>query len=156
MILVTIHRAVDVIMANIGRRRPPGVFSLSGGQTARCSLVPARLEPGDVHIDAVAMDARRDRVEEGARIAARRDADARGEPRGGEGTGSADRRARVRQGVDTLAHDLDIAMRRPPRGHARRKAVAIARERRSRGYLEAIAFAQDDRAEAAHLGMEQS
>ena len=53
-ILVAVERAVDVV----------------GAGAARARLVVARLEPGDVHVDAVAMDDRRNGVEEGERILA--------------------------------------------------------------------------------------
>ena len=55
LVLVAAHRAVDV-----GR----------GALAARALLVVARLHPGDVHVDRVAVDDRRDGVEEGERALA--------------------------------------------------------------------------------------
>ena len=48
-ILVAVERAIDVV----------------GAGAARAGLVVARLEPGDVHVDRLAIDDRRDGVEEG-------------------------------------------------------------------------------------------
>ena len=49
LVLLAVERAVDVV----------------GAGAARAGLVVARLEPGDVHVDRVAVDDRRDGVEEG-------------------------------------------------------------------------------------------
>src|SRR3546814_2943006 len=66
-----------------------------------------------------------------------------------------DREALGGQRVDLLAHDRDVGMRGERRADAGRKAVAIDRERGARGHLVDAAFAHDQRAQAAHLGVEQ-
>src|SRR5205085_5655177 len=84
-ILVLRHRAVDVVLV---------------------PLVPARRHPANVHVDAVAVDDRRDRVEEGERVRTRGRADRFGEKRRGERSGGDDGLARSWQGVDPLPNDF--------------------------------------------------
>jgi hypothetical protein len=134
-ILLLVERAVDVILA--------------------LALVPARLEPGGFHVDRLEMDDRRDRVEKGERLRACRSANACGKAGGSERTRGYDREPLVREGIDPLAHERDVGMRCQRCGDPCGKSVAIDRECRSRRHLVDIALPQDQRAERAHLGMEQ-
>ena len=56
VVLRLVHRAVDIVLAG----------------AARPHLVVARLEPGGIHVDRIEMHDRRDRIEEGERVAASR------------------------------------------------------------------------------------
>ena len=103
----------------------------------------------------VAMDDRRDRVEEGEGVGAGRRADRFGQRHRGQRAGGDDRQAGGGEGVDPLADDLDIGMGGEPLGHRRRKAVAVDRQRRSGRHPVGVRRRHDQRAERAHLGMEQ-
>ena len=135
-ILFLIQRAIDVIAA--------------------FSLVPARLEPGEVHVDAVSIDDRRDRIEERKRLRAGRRADVLGKAWRGQRAGGDDRWPFGGQGIDLLAHDRDVGVAGKRRRDACRKAIAIDCQRGPCGHLVHIAFSQDDRAQRAHLGMKQA
>src|SRR3546814_8869426 len=84
-----------------------------------------------VHVDRVAIDDRRDGVEEGERILARRGADAGGEAFGGQRAGGDDDRPGGGQRVDALADDGDVRMFRQRAGDAARAEVAVDREGRA-------------------------
>src|SRR5690606_6390987 len=74
LVLVPVQRAVDVV----------------GDAAARPGLVVARLEPRLLHVDRLAMDDRRDGVEEGEGVLAGQRADRRRERRRGERPGGDD------------------------------------------------------------------
>ena len=59
------------------------------------------------------------------------------------------------EGVDPLADDLDIGMGGEPLGHRRREAVAVDRQRRAGRHLVRVGRRHDQRAQRAHLGVEQ-
>jgi hypothetical protein len=65
--------------------------ALQRTRAARARLVITGLEPGDLHVDGLAVDDRCDGIEEGERIRAGRSADRFGEIRCGEGTRGDDR-----------------------------------------------------------------
>ena len=88
VVLLLVERAVDVVLA---------------------ALVPPRGHPGDVHVDAVAVDDRGDGVEEGEGAFARFGGDGLGERGAGQRAGRDDRRV-IGQGVDALADDGDVRM----------------------------------------------
>src|SRR3546814_6296692 len=100
----TLFRSVDIVLAVADRP----------------DLVPAARHPGDVHVDRVAIDDRRDGVEEGERILARRGADAGGEAFGGQRAGGDDDRPGGGQCVDALADDGDVRMFRQRAGEDRK------------------------------------
>src|SRR3546814_15108022 len=93
-ILLLRHRAVDVVLA----------------VAFRADLVTARGHPADVHIDAVAVDDGGDGIEEGEGVASRLGADGLGQLRRRQRAGGDDGEAGGGEGVDPLAHDLDIGM----------------------------------------------
>ena len=140
---VAIERAVDVV----------------GAAAAGARLVVARLEPGDLEVDRVAMDDRRDGVEEGERVLAGRAADRRGERRRGERPGRDDHRAAPASGS---AGDLARGAR-SIRGSASIAAcTAAAKPSRSTasappaGSLWASPRGHDQRAAAPHLLVQQA
>ena len=61
------------------------------------------------------------------------------------------------EGVDPLAHDLDIGMgERAAAVTAVREAVAVDRQRRAGGHAVRVGRGHDQRIERAHLGVEQA
>ena len=141
LILLARHRAIDVV----------------GARAAGAGLVVARLEPGDRHVDGVAMHDRRDRVEEGERVFAGERAHEIGERRRGEGAGRDDHAVPVRGRVaDFLAADRDQRVRLDRRRHGGGKALAVDRERAAGRHLVGVAAAHDQRAEPAHLLVQQA
>ena len=133
VILLAGHRAVDVIIA---------------------TLVPARGLPGDVHVDAVAVNDRRDGIEKGERVAPRLSGDAFRQRGPGQRTGGDDRGV-VGEGIDPLTHDRDVRVCRDRVGYARGKDAAIDCQSRAGRHARAIGLAQDERAHPPHLLMEQ-
>ena len=141
VILFAGERAIDVV----------------GARTAGPGLVVARLEPGDVKVDAVAMDDRRDGVEEGERVFAGEPADGGGEIGRGKRSGGDDDAVPVgRRQRDLAARERDQRMGFQRRRHRGGKAVAVDRQRAARRDLVAIRRAHDERAEPAHLLMQQA
>ena len=143
LVLRAVERAVDVV----------------GAVAGRAALVVARLEPGHIEIDALAMDDGRDGIEESQRIFAAKRADRLGQARRGQWTGGDDRVAPFdrRQAFDLAA--------RKRNQRARRAAVAVtssAKPSRSTasappaGSLWRSPRCQDQRAATAHLLMQQA
>ena len=60
------------------------------------------------------------------------------------------------EGVDPLAHELDIGMRGEPLGHRGGEAVAVDRQRRAGRHPVRVGGGHDQRAQRAHLGVEQA
>ena len=141
VILLARQRAVDVV----------------GARAAGAGLVVARLEPGLLEIDAVAMHDRRDGVEKGQRVFAGERADAGGEIGRGERAGGDDDAVPfVRRHGDFAARQRDERMggeRRRDRGG---KSVAIDRQRAAGRHLVGIGRAHHQRAEPAHFLMQQA
>ena len=124
VVLRLVHRAVDVV----------------GAGAAGAGLVVARLEPGDVHVDRVEMDDRRDGIEEGERVLAGEGADRLGERRRGEGAGRDDDAVPVRrQAGDLAALDGDQRVRCERLADRGRKSVAVDRQRAAGRHLVASA-----------------
>ena len=134
VILRFVERTVDIVMA--------------------FAFIPARLEPGHVHVDRLAVDDRRDRVEEGERVLAGLARDGLGEHRRGERAGRDDRGA-VGECIDAFANDRYVRVRFERSCNTGRETVAIHRERGARRHLVKIALAQDQRAQRAHFLVEQ-
>ena len=134
MILVPGHRAIDVILA---------------------SFVPARGHPADVHIDAVAVNDRRDRIEEGESLAAGFGGDRRGQCRAGQRPGGDDR-GMIGEGVDALADHDDVGVSADPLGDFAGEGFAVDRERGASGNPVQIRARHDQRAEIAHFLMDQA
>ncbi len=133
-ILVLVHRAVDVVLA--------------------LALVPARREPRGIHVDRVAVDDRRERIEEGERLAAGFGSDSCGKRCGGERAGGDDRRA-VGQCVDPFAYQRDVRMPVDRLGHAVREIVAVDGECGAGRDTVDIGLPHDQRAERAQFLVEQ-
>ena len=141
-VLLARQRAVDVV----------------GASAAGAFLVVARLEPGDVKIDGVAMHDRRDRVEERERVGAGAPPYRFRQRRRRERPGSDDDAVpiRGRQGGDLLARDRHQRLRLQRRGDRGGKAVAVDRERADRRHLMRIGGTHHQRAEAPHLLVQQA
>ena len=141
-VLLLGHGAVDVVLA----------------RAARSDLVVARLEPGDVHVDGLAVDDRRDGVEEGERRLARQLEDRLGERGRGEGAGGDDHGGPFlrRQAGDLAALDGDERMRFERRRDRVGEAVAVDGQRAAGRHLIGVAFGHDQRAQRAHLLMQQA
>ncbi len=127
LILVLVHRAVDVVLA---------------------ALVPARGHPADVHVDAVAVNDRGNGVEEGEGVAARDLGNGVGQAGRGQRAGGDDGRARRRQGVDPFAHHLDVRMSGDPRGYFGGKGFAVHGQRRSGRHAMLVGRRHDQRVRA--------
>ncbi len=133
-IFVLVHRTVDVV---------------------RAALVPACGAPADVHVDAVVVDDRGERVEEGEAVFPRLRTDGLGE-QGGSQRASRDDRGTVRQHVDPFAHKRDVRMVGDRIGHALRVSVAVDRQSRPRGHAVPVCLAHDQRVQRPHLLMQQA
>ncbi len=140
LVLVAAHRAIDVSL----------------GVAAWADLVVARLHPRHVHIDRMAVDDRRDRVEKGERAFAGQLADRLGQRRGGERPRRDDHIVPVlrRQAGDLGAVERYERMTEKRGFDGLREAVAIDGERASGRHLVRIGALKDDRAERAHLAMQ--
>ena len=106
----------------------------------------------------LAVDDRRDGIEEGERVRARELRDGLGERRRGEGAGGDDDVVplRGRQCRHLLAADVDQRMGGKLRGHGRRETLAVDRERAAGRHLVGVGRAQDQRAEPAHLLVQET
>ena len=111
VVLRLVERAVDVVLA---------------------ALVPARRHPGDVHVDAVAVDDRGDGVEEGEGAFAGFGGDGFGELRAGQRAGGDDRRM-VGERVDPLADDGDVGVLLDRARDLGGESLAVDRQRRAGG-----------------------
>ena len=140
LVLIAAHRAIDVSL----------------GVPARADLVVARLHPRHVHIDRMAVHDRRDRVEKGERAFARQSADRLGQRGGGERPGRDNDIVPVlgRKAGDLAAIETYKRMTEKGGLDGLRETVAVDRERASRRHLMRIGALKDDRAESAHLAMQ--
>ena len=141
LVLRTRQRAVDVVGA--GSRRP--------------GLVVARLEPGDIEVDGLAMHDRRDSVEESECVFAGAGADCLGQRRRGEGTGGDDDIVPLgwrRQNLFAPDVDQRIAFERRSDGGG--ESLAIDGERPAGRQLVGVGCAHHQRAEPAHLRMQEA
>ena len=129
-----------------------------GAVAARAGFVVAGLEPGDVEIDRLAVDDGGDRIEEGERIFAGEGADRLGEGGRGEGPGGDHDAVPIvgRQAGDFLAADFDERVGLDLRLDGGGKSVPVDRQRAARGNLVDVGGGHDDRAAAAHFGVEQA
>src|SRR5208282_1955862 len=110
-----------------------------GAGTGGPGLVVARLEPGDVEVDRVAMHDRRDGVEEGERCFAGKGADRIGKRRRGERAGGDDDAVPVRRRLeDFLSANVDERFALDRRGDRGGKAFAVDGERSAGRQLVAI------------------
>ena len=134
-ILFAGHRAVDIVLA----------------VTLRPDLVPARLHPSDIHVDAVLVDNRRDGIEKGQGIFARRCADAFRKSHGGQRTRGDDGQSALGQLIDPLAYNFNIRMFGQAFGYAVGEMVPVDRQRRASRQTMLVAFADDDRIQVAHF-----
>jgi len=133
VILRLVERAVDVVLP---------------------ALIPARGHPGDIHVDAVAVDDRRDRVEKGEGAFACFRSNRLGERRPGQRAGGDDRGI-VGKRIDPLANHRDVRVLLDRAGDFGGEFGAIDRERRARGHAVLVGGAHDQRAEVAHFLVEQ-
>ena len=141
LVLRARERAIDVVGAGACRPR----------------FVVARLEPGDVEIDRLAVHDRREGIEESERGLAGERADRIGERWRGERAGGDDDAVPVRrQGGNFLAADIDERLVRKRRGNGRGKAIAVDGERASRRQLVGIGRAHHQRAKPPHLGVQET
>jgi hypothetical protein len=116
------------------------------------------LEPCGAHVDRLAIDDRRDRIEEGELAFAGQRSGRFGQRRGGEGAGCDDDRIPFlrRQAGDLAALDGDERMRFERRRDRARKTVAIDCERPAGRHLVGVALAHDQRPQPSHLLMQQA
>ena len=142
VVLLLRHRAVDVI----------------GAGAAGADLVVARLKPRHRHVDGILVHDRRDRVEERERVLVGELADRVGQRCRGEGAGRNDHVGPFgrRQAGDFAAVDLDQGMVVQRLGDSGGEPVAVDRQRAAGGHLVGVGGAHDQRAQPAHLGMQQS
>ena len=140
-VAIAAQRAIDVV----------------GARAAGAGLVVARLRPGDRHVDRIAMDDRRDGVEERQRVLAGQGADRGGEGRRSQRPGGDDDAVPiVGRGSDFAALDANVRIagdRRLDRGG---KAVAIDRQRAAGGHLVGVGGAHDQRTKRAHLAVDDA
>ena len=101
------------------------------------------------------MDDGGDRVEEGESALAGLGGDRLGKLRAREGAGGDDRRV-IRHGVDPLAHDFDLRMRRDGGSDLRREPIPVHGERGSGGNPVLVGRSHDERAKRPHLLVEQA
>ena len=134
-ILLFGHRAVDVILA---------------------ALVPACSHPGDVHIDRIAVDDRRDGIEERQTVRAGRGSDTGSECGGREGTGRDDRQASRWQSVNPFADHGERWQLCKPLFNLGREHIAVHRQRRPGGNLGHLCGGHDQRIEPAHFMVQQA
>jgi hypothetical protein len=134
-----------------------GIFSPSlraWTKASYCALSSGQLIPGDVHVDALAVDDRSDGIEEGEGAFPRFGRDRLGEFRAGQRTRGDDRWV-VGQGIDALAHDADVRVLLDRPGDLSRERFTVHRERRSGRHAVRIGGAHDQRAQRAHLLVEK-
>ena len=142
LVLVLVHRAVDIILA--GATRP--------------DLVVPRLEPGNVHVDRIAMNDRCDGIEEGKRSRSRFLADGFGKPGRRQRSCSDDDIVPLfgRKAGHFLANHRDQRLGFDRSGYRIRKAVAIDRESAACGHLVAIGRRHDQRSGEPHFRMQNA
>lgn len=133
LVLRSIHRAVYVVLA---------------------SLVPSRSHPGYVHVDAVAMNDRSDRIEEGEGAVTSFGGNRFGEPGLGQ-RARCDDRGMIWKDIDPLAHDIDVRMLLNRPGDVGGKAAPVDGERRTSGYTVLGSGAHNERSKRSHLLVEQ-
>ncbi len=142
LVLRLVERAVDVV----------------GAVAARADLVVARLEPGLLQVDAVAIDDRRDGVEEGQVLLAGEGADRLRERRRRQRAGGDDDVVPVlrRQAGHLAAFDGHerLGFQRGLNGGG--KAVAIDRQRAAGRHLVLVGRAQDQGVQPPHLLVQQA
>ncbi|MNY25352.1 hypothetical protein D3C86_1591280 [compost metagenome] len=129
MVLLFIHRAVDIVLA----------------RAARADLVVTRLIPADIHVDAVAVHDGGDGVEKGKRILTRLGLNGGGEIRRGERAGGDDRVAPFprRQAVHLFAHDRHQGVTFQLFRHGFRKPVAVDGECAAGRHLVSVGAGHD-------------
>ncbi len=138
VVLVTIKRAVDVILA--------------------IALVVAGLEPRDIHVDALGMDNRCNRIEKGKIIFTRQPANSLTQAGGGEGAGGDNHLLPFlgRDAVHLTAFHGDHGVGFDPFFHGSGKLVTINRQRpasRDSGFITA---AENNRRQHPHFGMQNA
>ncbi len=141
-VLGLVHRAVDV-----GRLVAAGAF-----------LVIARLAPGDVEVDAVGVQDRRDGVEEAERFLARGLQDGVGQGGRGQRAGGDDDVVPVfrRNARDLFTHDGHEGMGFQLGRDSIRKADAVNRQGAARRHLIGVAGRHDQAVQRPHLGVQQA
>ena len=141
-VLVAAHRTVD-----IGR-----------GVAARALLVVARLHPGDIHVDRIAVHDRGDGVEEGERAFAGQCPDRLGEGGRCQRAGRDDDIVPVfrRQADNLAALERDELMRNDGRLDRLRETVSVDGERAAGRHLMGVGAPHDERAQGPHLPMQDA
>ena len=141
VVLRLVHRAVDVV----------------GAISTWTHLVVAGLKPGGLHVDAVAVDDWRDRVEEGEAVFAgmRQDVPSQGFRSQRPCRDDAVAPVFGRKASDLLVTNFDQRMRLEGSGDSLRKSFAIDRKCRACRYLMSVCHAHDERIHSAHLSMKQ-
>ena len=142
VILFAVHRAVDVVLAG----------------AAGSHLVVARLEPGNIHVDALAVDDGRNGVEEGELVFAGQGADGRCERRRRQRPRGDDDIVPVlgRQSRDLAALHRHQRMAQQGVGDIIGEAVAVNRQGAAGRNLVAAGGGHDERAGASHLLVQES
>ena len=113
VILGFVHWAVDIVFA----------------RTARAQLVVARLVPADIHINAVVIDYRCNRVEKGQPVLARHASNGLRQRRRGQRAGGNNRAGPICGNVGNfLAPNFNIGMGFQRGGHGLGKALAVNRQ----------------------------
>ena len=121
-----------------------------GAGAAGAGFVVARLKPGDVEIDGIAMNDRRDGVEESERGFTAEAADRFGQRLGGQRTGRDDDAVPVRRGLrDFFAADVDQRLAFQRRADRRGKSIAVDGKRPAGRQFVLIRRAHDQRGRAA-------
>jgi len=146
----------------IDERLVPGAIERAvevvGAGAAGTRLVVARLRPGDRHVDGIAVDDRRDGIEEGEGVGPGEAAHRLGERRRGQRAGGDDDAVPLGGGQagHLLARDGDQGMSGERRRDGRREGVTVDRQRAAGRHLVGIGGPHDQRSEAAHLGVQQA
>ena len=135
-ILRFVHRAVDVILA--------------------FAFVPARGIPRNIHVDAIMIDNRRNRIEESETVFAGLCHDALGEVCCGQWAGGDDDWAVGWNDIHALTDDFDVRLVFQMLGNGLRENVAIDGERGPCGYLGHFGGLHDKRTQIAHFLMQKA
>ena len=142
VVLLLVHRAVEIIL---------GVAMLVWP-------VPARLRPGNIHVDRITVDDRRDGIEERQLVLPGQLLDGLGERGGGERPGGDNDIVpfRRRQSGDHFAAHLDQRFGLDGGGDAAGEIIPVDRQRRSGRHARGIGGGHDKAAQRAHFLMDEA
>ena len=153
--LFAAQQRIDEGVVLLARER---TIDVVGAGAARACFVVARLEPGDVEVDGLAMNDRRDGIKESERGFPAQLADRLGQRLGGQRAGGDDDAVPVRPRARRFlrAGFRSAARVRAPRVIAAEKPSRSTASAPPAGQLVLIGGAHDQRGEPPHLGMQET